>query len=219
MKLAASITVSFLALVIWAASPVSRADDARSLTSVNGDVSATPGQTYDTLSTVNGEIHVGDGVTAGEAKTVNGELEIGKGAKVGAASTVNGELTIAEDVTIQREASTVNGSIHVAERARVGGDVSTVSGEIGIKGAEVSGQLITVNGDIDLSNGARVLRGIHVKKPGGSSWGFGKPDQVKVHICSTCVVEGELRFDRPVELRVDNGAKIGKVIGDSVTRR
>jgi hypothetical protein len=32
------------------------------------------------------------------------------------------------------------------------------------------------------------------------------------------VVEGELRFDRPVELRVDQGAKIGNVIGDSVKR-
>ena len=40
-----------------------------------------------------------------------------------------------------------------------------------------------------------------------------------MHICSTCIVDGELRFDRPVELRVDDGAKIGKVIGDNVTRR
>ena len=44
-------------------------------------------------------------------------------------------------------------------------------------------------------------------------------DPVKVHICATCVVDGDLRFERPVELRVDNGAKIGKVIGDKVTRR
>ena len=40
-----------------------------------------------------------------------------------------------------------------------------------------------------------------------------------MHICATCVVEGDLRFDRPVELRVESGAKIGKVIGDHVTRR
>jgi DUF4097 and DUF4098 domain-containing protein YvlB len=219
MKLATSVTISFLALVSWAASPVSQADDARSLNSVNGNVSATPGQTYDTLSTVNGEVHVGAGATAEQAKTVNGELEIENGAKVGEASTVNGELAIGEDVMIDREASTVNGGISIGERARVGGNVSTVSGEIEIKGAEVSGQVITTNGDINLSNGARVLRGIYVRKPGGSNWGFGKSDQVKVHVCSTCVVEGELRFDRPVELRVDTGGKIGKVIGESVTRR
>jgi hypothetical protein len=64
-----------------------------------------------------------------------------------------------------------------------------------------------------------VRGGIHVKKKNDSGWSWGKNEPLKVHICSTCVVEGELRFDQPVELRVDNGAKIGKVIGDSVTRR
>ncbi len=42
---------------------------------------------------------------------------------------------------------------------------------------------------------------------------------MKVHICGTCVVEGDLRFERPVELRVDDGARIGNVIGESVTRK
>ena len=122
-------------------------------------------------------------------------------------------------VTVARTASTVNGSVEIGNRTHVGGDVSTVSGEIEINGAEVAGQVTTRNGDIDLSDGARVLGGIHVKKNNNSNWGFGKDEPVKVHICSTCVVEGELRFDRPVELRVDQGAKIGEVIGESVTRR
>jgi hypothetical protein len=43
-------------------------------------------------------------------------------------------------------------------------------------------------------------------------------DPVKVHICGTCVVDGDLRFERAAELRVDNGARIGKVIGDNVKR-
>ena len=64
----------------------------------------------------------------------------------------------------------------------------------------------------------RVLGGIHVKKNKGSSWGWGKDEPIKVHVCGTCVVEGDLRFDRPVELRADQGAKIGKVIGESVKR-
>ena len=118
-----------------------------------------------------------------------------------------------------REASTVNGSVKLGNRAHVGGDVSTVSGEISLNGAEVAGTLKTHNGDIDLTDGARVHGGIHVKKPNDSGWGWSHSDAVEVHICSTCTVDGELRFDRPVELRVDAGAKIGKVIGDSVTRR
>ena len=82
-----------------------------------------------------------------------------------------------------------------------------------------AGTLITRNGDIELTDGARVRGGIHVKKNNDSGWSWGKDEPIEVHICATCVVDGELRFERPVELRVDAGAKIGKVIGDSVTRR
>ena len=78
---------------------------------------------------------------------------------------------------------------------------------------------IAVNGNIDLTDGARVRGDILVKKPNSGNWNNGHEDPVKVHICANCVVEGDLRFERPVELRVDNGAKVGKVIGDKVTRR
>jgi hypothetical protein len=218
MKIAALFTASFLVFVAWAASPASFAGDGRSINTVNGAVDATAGETYDTLSTVNGQVRIGRGVTANEAKTVNGQLLIEDDVKLGSASTVNGSLRIGEGVNIARQASTVNGGVTLANRSRVGGDVSTVSGGIEIRGAEVAGKLVTMNGDIELSEAARVLGGIHIKKSGGTNWGWGKPNTPEVHICSTCVVEGELRFDRPVELRVDPGAKIGPVIGADVKR-
>jgi DUF4097 and DUF4098 domain-containing protein YvlB len=219
MKFAALSVFAFLAFVIWAGSPVSVAADGRNISSVNGEVTASANETYGKLSTVNGSVHVGSGVIAEEAKTVNGEIEIGNDAKLGEVSTVNGSLEVGEGVTIERTASTVNGSVELGKRTRVGGDVSTVSGEIELNGAEVGGKLITRNGDIDLSDGARVRGGIHVKKKNDNGWGWGKDEPLKVHICSTCVVDGDLLFDRPVELRVDSGAKIGQVIGESVTRR
>jgi DUF4097 and DUF4098 domain-containing protein YvlB len=139
--------------------------------------------------------------------------------KLGEVSTVNGSVDIAGGATIERTASTVNGEVEIGKGARVGGDVSTVSGEIELEGAEVTGKVITRNGDIELTDGARVLGGIHVKNKSDGNWNWGKEKILEVHICSTCVVEGELRFDRPVHLRVEPGAKIGQVIGDSVTRR
>jgi DUF4097 and DUF4098 domain-containing protein YvlB len=219
MKLAALVVFSFLAFVVWAGSPVSVAADGRNLTAVNGEITASAGESYGTLSTVNGSVQVGRGVIADIAKTVNGEIEIEDDVKLGEVRTVNGEIDVGQGVTIERTASTVNGSVTLGKRTRVGGDVTTVSGEIELKGAEVGGQLSTRNGDIDLTEGAHVRGGIHVKKKSDNNWGFGKDEPLKVHICSTCVVDGELRFDRPVELRVDSGAKIGQVIGDSVTRR
>lgn len=216
MKITACITA--LVMGAWAASPAAQAAEGTSVSQVNGSVRTSAGQTYDTLSSVNGDVRVEQGVIADEAHTVNGDIVLESDAKVGSVKTVNGSLRIGEGVAVTREASTVNGSVKLAARARVGGAVSTVSGDIEIDGAEVAGKLTTNNGDIDLTSGARVHGGIHVKK--NNSWNsHDKDDPIKVHVCSTCVVEGELRFDRPVELRVDQGGKVGNVIGDAVTRR
>jgi cytoskeletal protein CcmA (bactofilin family) len=219
MKSAAFAIAATIVLIAWGVGEVSLASDGRDLSSVNGGITASAGETYGTLSTVNGEVHVGRGVTADKAKTVNGEIDVENDVKLGEVSTVNGELEIGDDVVIARTASTVNGSIELGKRTRVGGDVSTVSGEIELDGAEVGGKVTTRNGDIELLDGARIRGGIHIKTKNDNGWRIGKDEPVKVHICSTCVVDGELRFDRPVELRVDAGAKIGNVIGDSVTRR
>jgi len=219
MKLIFSIAAACAGLIFCLGGPASMASEVRSISSVNGGVHAAPGESYDSLSTVNGDVHMGIGASAESAKTVNGEVRLDENARVGNASTVNGSLKVDEGGSVTHDASTVNGSVRLAKGVHVGGDVSTVSGNIELSGAEIGGQINTHDGDIDLTDGARVRGGIHVKKPNGSNWGWGKHDLIKVHVCSTCVVEGDLRFDRPVELRVDEGAKIGKVIGDSVTRR
>lgn len=213
MKFAALIVVGFVAFAAAAAA------DGNNISSVNGSVKAEPGQTYGKLSAVNGNVRVGRGAIADIAKTVNGEITVEPDARLGEVSTVNGSLEIAEGASVERTASTVNGEVEIGNRARVGGDVTTVSGEIELKGAEVGGSLITSNGDIELADGARVRGGIHVRKKGTNNWGWGKDEPLQVHICASCVVDGELRFDRPVELRVDQGAKIGRVYGDEVIRR
>jgi DUF4097 and DUF4098 domain-containing protein YvlB len=221
MKHTALLVLAVMGLAILVRSPITWAADERNISSVNGGITASAGKTYGSLSTVNGDIHVERGAIADHAKTVNGGITVESTAKIGELNTVNGSLEIGDDVTIERAASTVNGGVELGRRTHVGGDISTVSGEIELKGAEVGGRLNTRNGDIDLSDGARVHGGILVKKKSDDSWGRsnGDDDPLHVHICSTCVVEGELRFERAVELRVDQGAKIGQVIGDKVTRR
>jgi UDP-3-O-[3-hydroxymyristoyl] glucosamine N-acyltransferase len=220
MKLAViSFSAVLLAFVAWTASPVSQAGNGRSITTVNGQVEAEDGQTYETLSTVNGQVRVGRGVTAKEAKTVNGQVLIEEDVKLGKASTVNGQLRIGQRSIIEHEASTVNGGVKLDKGARVGGNLSTVSGGIDLDGAEVGGSVTTHNGDIELSDGAHVRGDIVVKKKNDTGWSWGKDEPIEVRICASCVVDGDLRFERPVELYVQPGAKIGKVIGDSVTRR
>jgi hypothetical protein len=222
MKISRFMTTAATAcLAIAMATQVSRADAGRDITSVNGSVDTSPGQSYDTLSTVNGDVHLKGGVTAQVAKTVNGNVTLDAEAKAGSARTVNGSLTLRDGAAIDREATTVNGTIDLGHKASVGGDVTTVSGDIDLNGAEVRGGLETRNGDIKLRDGARVQGGIHVRKKNDSGWSWGNDhdDPVKVNICATCEVVGELRFDREVVLHVESGAKIGQVIGDQVTRR
>ena len=212
------ITCAFV--ITLTAAQVAVAGSGRDVSTVNGSVDTSPGQSYDTLSTVNGDVHVQGGATAEVAKTVNGDVTLESDAKVGSARTVNGSLKLRDGARIEHEASTVNGSIGLGQRARIGGDVSTVSGDINLNGAEVGGRIETRNGDIRLSDGARVQGGILVKKKdGGWTWGDDHDDPVKVNICATCEVVGELRFDRPVILHVEPGARIGAVIGNEVTRR
>lgn len=207
--------------VVAMTSQVSRAGGGRDITSVNGSVDTTAGESYDTLSTVNGDVHVKGGASADVAKTVNGSVTLDADAKVGSARTVNGDLKLRDGAAIEREAATVNGSIDLGRKARVGGDVTTVSGDIDLDGAEVGGRLETRNGDIELREGARVQGGIVVKKNNdhGWNWGNDRDKPVKVDICATCEVVGDLHFERAVLLHVEPGAKIGQVIGDQVTRR
>jgi hypothetical protein len=208
-------------ILVAMAAPDSRAGAGRDVTSVNGSVDTSPGEHYDTLSTVNGDVHLKGGASAEVAKTVNGDVTLDADAKVGSARTVNGAVNVRDGAAIDREATTVNGSIDLGHRVRVGGDVTTVSGDIDLNGAEVVGRLETRNGNIKLRDGARVQGGIHVGKKNDSGWSWGNDhdDPVKVNICATCEVAGELRFDREVVLHVEPGAKIGRVIGDQVTRR
>jgi DUF4097 and DUF4098 domain-containing protein YvlB len=211
-------TLAFTCVALFATTATVSAADTRSITKVNSSVTAEAGQSYDTLNTVNGNVRIGRGASANVAETVNGSITIEDDAKIGTASTVNGSLVLGEGVAIAKDASTVNGGVKLEKRARVGGNLSTVNGDINLKGGEVNGRLTTVAGDIDLTEGARVEGGIHIEKPRGTNWFQKKEERISVHVCSTCVVNGELRFDRPVTLRVDSGAKIGRVIGDDVKR-
>ena len=124
-----------------------------------------------------------------------------------------------DGAAVERTASTVNGSVEIGKRARVGGDVSTVSGEIELKGAEVGGKLTTRNGDIELTDGARVRGGIHVKKKATATGVSARTSRSK---CTSA----EPAWSKAICVSIARwncasieGAKIGQVIGDSVTRR
>jgi hypothetical protein len=75
----------------------------------------------------------------------------------------------------------------------------------------VLGELRTVSGDITVGAKSRIGGGILVEKPQGISWG--KKRTPRIVIGPDAVVDGELRFERSVELFVHTTAKVGRVSG------
>jgi hypothetical protein len=187
--------------------------DENSIEHVNGSISAEAGHSYDDLSTVNGGISLDKGAKAKEVSTVNGGLSLDDNVEVVSLETVNGGITAGENCRIEKDVDTVNGGIRITFHSRVGGEVGTVNGGITVQQTEVGGQVKTVNGDITIGAQSIVHGGILVEKPHGFGIHWGKASKPRIVIGPNAVVEGELRFEREVDLFVHTTAKIGKVTG------
>ena len=196
---------------------------------VNGSVSLQAGETADELSTVNGGIEVKAGATARDVHSVNGGIKLGENAKASSVATVNGGVSLGNGAEVKEDIHTVNGAVSLGTSAKVGenigvvngsvtlregsdvrGHVHNVNGRMDFQAAHVGGGLETVGGDILVGSNSRVEGGILVKKQRGVSLTKHVP---RVVIGPGAVVEGKLRFERPVKLYVSDSATIGKVEG------
>jgi len=166
-------------------------------------------------STVNSSIHLGDNTTTGDVSSVNGSIRVGANSFVKSVDSVNGSIKLGNDVTVDEGVDAVNGSINLQAGCEVGDSVTTVNGGVSLENTRVAGDVETVNGSLKILDRSEVSGNVVVKKPGG--WNFGKRKPVYVEIGKDVVVHGDLIFEQPVELRLDDSAKYGKIIGDEVT--
>ena len=163
--------------------------------STNKSVRIEAGATADGASTVNGSVKVGkNAIVTGDVSTVNGTIRVYENARVEDVETVNGSLRIADgvhaenlssvngsvqvgtDVIIDGEVSVVNGKISLESGTKVSRDVSNVNGEISLEGAEIGGDIETVNGDVLLSDQAVLKGNLTIKKP----WGWGNSNNRRI---------------------------------------
>ena len=181
---------------------------------VNGSITIGEGATVaGDISTVNGSVRIEQGATIGDAETVNGGLRIADRVKSQDLSTVNGAIRLAEEVTVEGEVSAVNGRIQVGGGSKVAKHLGNVNGSIELNGSEVGGNLTTVNGDIELADGAVVRGDLIVEKPGG--WGWNKSNKKpRIVIGPGSRVEGVIRLEREVKLYISESAEVGGVEGE-----
>ena len=183
---------------------------------VNGSILVPAGLRSGAVNTVNGSIHIEDNAVVGVADTVNGGISLGAHSSATSLSTVNGKVALAEGARVEKGITTVNGSLVLENGAEVGGRVGNVNGHIVLTGARVGGGLQTVGGDIDVNGGSHVEGGILVEK--SNSWFNFNPRKPRIVIGPGAVVQGDLRFERDVDLYVSDRATIGPVTGATVVR-
>jgi hypothetical protein len=182
---------------------------------VNGTVLVPDGEQTGSVGTVNGEIRIGDNATLQGAQTVNGSISVGSHATADSLTTVNGSISLSDDARVAHAVSTVNGGLTLRNGSEVDGGLTNVNGTIELNTAHVGGGIRTANGDINIGGHSRVDGGILVTKSSGLFQFMHEP---RVVIGAGAVVNGELRFERKVELYVSDKATIGPVVGATAVR-
>lgn len=183
---------------------------------VNGSVHVPAGMHSGAVGTVNGSITVEDNATIASASTVNGAISMGAKTTAESVSAVNGGVTLGTDSHVSGKVTTVNGGLNLHAGADVGGELRNVNGHVTLTGAHVAGGIRTVGGDIDIEGPSRVEGGIHVEKSGG--WISFETHKPRIVIGPGAVVQGELRFDRDVQLYISDKATVGPITGASAVK-
>jgi DUF4097 and DUF4098 domain-containing protein YvlB len=187
---------------------------------VNGAIRVRAGEKKDDLSTVNGSVHIEDNAVVAGAETVNGAISLGAHATAESAHTVNGSITLGEGASVAHTISAVNGKLTLHAGADVAGAATNVNGTIALQAAHVGGGINTVSGDIDIGAHSRVEGGIVVQKEHDTFWflHWGRSSTPRIVIGPEAVVQGNLRFERQVQLYVSEQASIGPVSGATAVK-
>ena len=190
----------------------SDSDNGDGPTKVNGSVHIAAGKPPVAASTVNGAIHIDDNAAVTSATTVNGSVHLGDHATAKTLECVNGSITLRNGAHLSGDATSVNGELTLDDGAEILGALSNVNGKISLASADVGAGIKTVNGSISITGASHVEGGIAVEKAGTQLIQMVR-DVPRIVIGPGATVQGELRFERTVQLYVSDKATIGKVTG------
>lgn len=181
-------------------------------TKINGPIHVPAGKPAGAVATVNGSIQIDDNAAVTSAKTVNGSVHLGEHTTATSLVSVNGAISLGAGSHVSGSVSSVNGELTLGESAEVAGALSNVNGMITLAGAHVGGGIRTINGSMSITGPSRVEGGILVKKPSGVVVET-NTDIPRIVIGPGATIQGELRFERKVQLYVSDKATIGTVSG------
>jgi len=181
-------------------------------TKVNGSIHVPAGRQPGAVATVNGSIHVDENAAVTSATTVNGSVHLGDHTTATSLSSVNGSITLGSGAHVSGGISSVNGELTLGDGADVSGSLSNVNGKITLTAAHVGGGIKTVSGSMSITGASRVEGGIRVEKPSSELIRLVR-DVPRIVIGPGATVQGELHFERTVQLFVSDKATVGTVTG------
>jgi hypothetical protein len=208
--------IASLALML-ALSGCGGSSDGDESTKINGSIHVPAGKPPGAVSTVNGSIHVDDNAAVTSATTVNGSVHLGNHATAASVSSVNGSIVLGTGAHVSGSASSVNGELALEDGAEILGSLSNVNGKISVTAAHVGGGIKTVNASMNITGASHVEGGILVEKPSSELVRLVR-DVPRIVIGPGATVQGELRFERTVQLFVSDKATIGTVTGATPIR-
>jgi len=179
---------------------------------INGSIHVPAGKPPGAVATVNGSIHVDDNAAVTSATTVNGSVHLGDHATAASLNSVNGSIVLGTGAHVSGSASSVNGELALEDGAEILGSLSNVNGKISVTAAHVGGGIKTVNASMSITGASHVEGGILVEKPSSELLRLVR-DVPRIVIGPGATVQGELRFERTVQLFVSDKATIGTVTG------
>ena len=198
--------------VMLALSACGGSSDGDESTKINGSIHVPAGKPPGAVATVNGSIHIDDNAAVTSATTVNGSVHLGVHAAATSLSSVNGSIVLGTGAHASGSASSVNGELTLEDGAEILGSLSNVNGKIALTAAHVGGGIKTVNASMNITGASHVEGGILVEKPSSELVRL-VHDVPRIVIGPGATVQGELRFERPVQLFVSDKATIGTVTG------
>ncbi len=209
---AASVLALFLAGYVSTAHV--QANEVQDISKVNSAIRIDANEHVGDVSSVNGGIRIRSGAKAADVDTVNGGIEIEDGATIHTAGTVNGGISVGENVNVGGSLETVNGGISVGEGSDVGDTVSTVNGTIRLSHVHVGEDVKTANGDIEIKDGSVIDGDVIIRA--SSSW-LSRVLSINTKtsdllIDETSQVKGDIHLYKEVNLRIKEGAKVGRII-------
>ncbi|MFT7684832.1 MAG: DUF4097 and DUF4098 domain-containing protein YvlB [Candidatus Azotimanducaceae bacterium] len=183
--------------------------DGGNIHKVFGGIKVHEGETVGNIDSVNGGISMSDNSTGEDVEAVNGSVRIQDKVSVDSIETVNGSIRAGHSLRVQNDVSTVNGSITLKEGSVIGGGVETVNGSITIQGTTVDENISTLNGDIEVLSGSKVSGDIIFEEKRRKEHNRQRSELV---VDADSVIEGTIHLYQDVELKIEDGAKVGKII-------